>query len=174
MVAESPKHVAKLLQPMHLLQNGVVGEALCVVNHNNLSLAFIRIVDSFYIRDICALFYELRMQRIGSCKHFTFGNHIFFTDEKIALLLPFCRKKIEIFADIMPGCLQHGDARFYKDEQLYGQSNQPSYLGIMLTQKDEHGFIEHMHVAKGCVRGAFAFIMEDVEWEIPVLPPVFQ
>ena len=72
MVAESPKHVAKLLQPMHLLQNGVVGEALCVVNHNNLSLAFIRTIDDFYIRHLCRLFYELRMQRIGSCKCFTF------------------------------------------------------------------------------------------------------
>ena len=74
MVVESSKHVAKLLQPMHLLQNGVVGEALCVINHNNLSLAFIRIVDDFYIRRFCRLFYELRMQRIGSRKCFTFGN----------------------------------------------------------------------------------------------------
>ena len=44
----------------------------------------------------------------------------------------------------------------------------------MLAEKDEHGLIEHMHIAEGGLLGGFAFEVYDVLRQIPVLPATHQ
>ena len=43
-------------------------------------------------------------------------------------------------------------------------------MAIMLAEEDEHGLIEHMHIAKRGFLGGLTFIMDDVVGQIPVLP----
>ena len=47
-------------------------------------------------------------------------------------------------------------------------------MTIVLAEKDEHGFIEHMHITERRLLGAFSFIMKDMLRHIPVMITTLQ